>query len=146
METLHKIGETLAALSTQEQIALALAGGALLLLLMMVVLLRKPHDETERRGAATRRQTTSDAVDPVAAVKPAQQPVAEQGKSVASTPVNIVKNVLVDKGPLPAEPQDSVLRRHYLAEQVALRLRKSQPYPTDSVLVRHQRQLAQSKL
>lgn len=36
-----------------------------------------------------------------------------------------------------AVPQDSVLRRHYLAEQKARREAIANPYPTDSVLRRH---------
>lgn len=37
----------------------------------------------------------------------------------------------------PVAPEDSVLHRHYVANQEAQRLARTEPYPTDSVLHRH---------
>jgi hypothetical protein len=132
MEFLHKISERLAALTIQEQLALGLAGSAVLILLLMVVWLRRPSDEEPLPASARRSKTDVNeaVVEPLA---------------VAAKPVQAAAAAVALAGARKDElPQDSVLRRHYLAQQEAQRLNRANPYPSDSVLRRHYEHLARS--
>lgn len=146
MEILHKIGEALAALSTQEQIALALAGGAFLLLLLMVVLLRRPHEEHASRGGSLRSrldEAVTASETEVATLQPSpiiDKPQVDRLSQVAQPSVQPAARAAVM-----VEPQDSILRRHYLSELAAKKRSQTNPYPTDSILRRHYLHLIQSQ-
>ncbi|OHX38434.1 hypothetical protein BJL95_09035 [Methylomonas sp. LWB] len=71
---------------------------------------------------------------------PAAEPTCAEPAKPSAAPVNLGA---VSSVPLPhtasdtAIPEDSVLRRHYLAMRLSEREQRARPYPTDSVLRRH---------
>lgn len=143
MEFLHKIGEVLAALSTQQQIAVALAGAAFLLLLLMVVLLRRPHEESGQTRNRRSRRELSTRLAPVIiddTVERFTDSVATDmtlANSVATASDSFVEQLEV--------PEDSILRRHYLTELAARQPHLDDACPTDSILRRHYLQLKQAQ-
>jgi len=69
-------------------------------------------------------------------VKPTPAPIMESAPSIAEKPMaTAVSSARTSE--IPAIPQDSILRRHYLANLEAEKRARANPYPTDSVLRRH---------
>lgn len=105
-----------------------------------------------KRKIAKRRQletkhmaTLSSAIPPGAnaqdpSTPPAAEPTRAEPAKPSAAPVNLgtVSAVSAPRAANnPAIPEDSVLRRHYLAMRLAEREQRERPYPTDSVLRRH---------
>lgn len=84
------------------------------------------------------------ATPPAEPVAPTATPVAKPAVVAAAAHIQAAPSV---PAPFGAHvPQDSVLRRHYLAEAQRMAETVAGPSPADSVLRRHHRHLAQSRL
>lgn len=130
-----------------------------------------PVDISPSRGVPLVKKAPAAAADPVvteAVVEVAPEPVAvetpvvetlatpaEQPVVMAEPPVipSIIEPVVADVAQVSScqqavdcMPEDSVLRRHYQAQQAAERAAITEPYPTDSILRRHRQSLAQATL
>lgn len=93
------------------------------------------QDRSEHRpspDSALSKQAGRVAQAAAAEHKPAPAPAAESANSVVQP--------RADVAPASRVPQDSVLRRHYLAQMQAQKEALANPYPTDSVLRRHYEQ------
>jgi hypothetical protein len=90
-------------------------------------------------------KTTSQADEPSPVAPAIQQPVAvepivepaPQASILAAVVVEEPKTPLTLETPAIKQPEDSILKRHYLAGLQAEKDAISNPYPTDSVLRRH---------
>ncbi|MGZ5028150.1 MAG: hypothetical protein ACXV9T_13295 [Methylobacter sp.] len=95
----------------------------------------------EVSGKTVNAEKPSDIEKAVARQMPAQQPVVEHKQSQVEIPENSEISVTQNSDTADScdktTPEDSVLRRHYLAQIAAEREAITQPYPTDSVLRRH---------
>lgn len=63
-------------------------------------------------------------------------------QAVAKAQTDLNKTINSTNCIKPAEPQDSILKRHFVQHSESLRLQKVNPYPSDSVLKRHYDNLA----
>jgi hypothetical protein len=95
---------------------------------------------SEASGGTVSPEKPSDIENPI----PAQQPVVEhklsqveKRESSEISPAKISHTADSCENSSDKTPEDSVLRRHYLAQIAAERESITHPYPTDSVLRRH---------
>lgn len=70
---------------------------------------------------------------------------AAQDTGAAAVPVSVEQSAAV-AGAVAAIPEDSVLKRHFLANALSLAEQNCGPRPSDSVLRRHHRQLVEAAL
>lgn len=103
---------------------------------------QQPVDDKNSSSAITAEPVTSHAA-PVKA--PLATPEARQSNVDSVTPVHIpsAETKQSVKAKVFDGPEDSVLRRHYLAEKAAKKAILANPIPTDSILRRHYEALQQ---
>lgn len=70
---------------------------------------------------------------------------AAQDTSAAAVPVSVEQSAAI-AGAVAAIPEDSVLKRHFLANALSLAEQNCGPRPSDSVLRRHHQQLVEAAL
>lgn len=115
----------LSRLSTLEIVGLQALALLLFIWLMVKIFRRRSDETTESVAQVIEPIVAKSPVAPVAAPSPA--PVAEL-KTSPSAVISPTESGI---------PEDSVLHRHYLANQEAERLARTEPYPSESVLHRH---------
>ncbi len=98
----------------------------------------KPDSDRSRRSEA-KEINTSPVVEPVAEVVVGC--VRDDAKGFTGQAADIPTRWFATADEV---PEDSILRRHYLAEQAARREALGQPVPTDSILRRHYEALHQA--
>ena len=131
MESLHNlIGPT--------QSMLILVGIALILIFLIVKAIQQGSKQPPPTSGSERE--ASPPFEPVAPSNTLTQlseaePTAISNITKESNLVTCKPNIFVTEAS--DVPQDSVLRRHYLAEQTAKKAALSNPIPTDSILRRH---------
>jgi len=148
MATLEDIKVILNSLDpTQLTIIAALIG---LVLVLLIFFAFRPK-RSDRDIPIPKEQTIGPSSNPTRHQTPVktEEPGSEQDSIHAQKPTVVDhrpamenrSDVRVDHIETPSEaeqiPQDSVLRRHYLANEAAKEIGLHEPYPTDSVLRRH---------
>ncbi|WP_367155218.1 hypothetical protein [Methylomonas sp. HYX-M1] len=134
------MAESAAAWGTNEIMLMVAVALAVLIAAVVYALKKKDAGRTELRAAP--EPTAQPEIAPVPAVStPAVEPASVPEISLAST-VEAEPQAELTTSPARAEtvatePEDSVLHRHYEAEQTAKHDAQTNPYPTDSVLRRH---------
>lgn len=100
-----------------------------------VPLVKRSHEQQANVETGSAKIAVVEQVEQVYSAPQASEPVLELSEpAVASFGVESVSSLQASVGQV---PEDSVLKRHYLAQRAAERQAITHPYPTDSVLRRH---------
>ncbi|MCK9604915.1 MAG: hypothetical protein M0R33_00510 [Methylomonas sp.] len=97
-----------------------------------VPLVKRSHDQQATAETGSAKIAVVEQVD--SAPEASEAVLALSESTVASVGVESVSSLRASTN---QAPEDSVLKRHYLAQRVAERQAITHPYPTDSVLRRH---------
>jgi len=133
------MAESAAAWGTSEIMLIVGLALAVLIAAVVYALKKKNAGRPELRAAPESAAQPEKA--PAAASSPAVEPESVSAVSLSSAAEAKLQvepmTTPIQAETVAAEPEDSVLHRHYEAEQAAKHEAQSNPYPSDSVLRRH---------